>query len=336
VKRAIQILLVDDHQVVRDGLQRMLEQEEDLQIVGQGSNAEETLNRIDELSPDVVLMDIKMPGMDGIELTRQVKKRHPTCNIIMLTLYDQYLPQAIDAGAKGYLLKDIKRRELAQAIRNVQSGQVVTSESIKARVTITYEDKPERTRADGYRVSVENAGVSPPNVQQQPRLPESVNLQSQGFSQAVKQVREQVVTSEVIKSTTQTQVAYDSFRQQSAHNPVMPVEEIQVVLPPPVEASQLMKLADRIEEVFHSRVMQMVGSWQEGTIMTVVLPQAVPIADIVATFKKMPEVGEAGEQPPTQAVGPALLGKAEAIPRINNRNRKPVFISFEKGVQGSR
>ncbi|MBI2850746.1 MAG: response regulator transcription factor [Chloroflexi bacterium] len=131
MKKSIRILLVDDHQVVRDGLQHMLEQEEDFEVVGQGANSEETLSRIGELSPDVVLMDIKMAGMDGIELTKQVKRRYPLCNIIMLTLYDQYLTQAMEAGASGYLLKDIKRRELSQAIRQVYYGQLVTGESLK-------------------------------------------------------------------------------------------------------------------------------------------------------------------------------------------------------------
>jgi DNA-binding NarL/FixJ family response regulator len=127
----IRILLVDDHGVVRDGLGRMLELEEDMEIVGKASNAEETLSKVESISPDIILMDIKMPGIDGIELTRQVKERLPSCNVIIFTLHGDYLTQAVDAGASGYLLKDIRRGELTRAIRQVHRGQVVINESIK-------------------------------------------------------------------------------------------------------------------------------------------------------------------------------------------------------------
>lgn len=120
---AIRILLVDDHQVVREGLRRMLELEADLKVVGEAADATEVLTQAKSLSPEVILMDIKMPGVDGIELTRQLKEKEPSCNVIMLTLYDEYLTQAIEAGAVGYLLKDIKREELIRAIRAVHQGR---------------------------------------------------------------------------------------------------------------------------------------------------------------------------------------------------------------------
>jgi len=119
----IRILLVDDHQVVREGLRRMLELEEDMEVVGEAADAKEALTQAELLSPEVILMDIKMPGMDGIEFTRQLKEKQSTCNVIMLTLYDEYLTQAIEAGAAGYLLKDIKREELIRAIRAVHQGR---------------------------------------------------------------------------------------------------------------------------------------------------------------------------------------------------------------------
>ena len=120
---AIRILLVDDHQVVREGLRRMLELETDLRVVGEAAGAEEALTQVDLLSPEIILMDIKMNDTDGIELTRQITQRQPSSNVIMLTLYDEYLPQAIAAGAKGYLLKDIKREELVRAIRGIKQGR---------------------------------------------------------------------------------------------------------------------------------------------------------------------------------------------------------------------
>lgn len=119
----ISIFLVDDHQVVREGLRRMLELEPDFEVVGEAGTAKDALEQVETLSPEVILMDIKMPGTDGIELTRQIKRNSPATNVIMLTLYDEYLSQAIEAGAKGYLVKDINREELLKAIRAIHEGR---------------------------------------------------------------------------------------------------------------------------------------------------------------------------------------------------------------------
>jgi len=137
----IRVLLVDDHLLVREGVQSVLDQEEDMHVVGQAANGEEALSQLEKLSPDVVLMDIKMSGVDGIELTRLVKQRKPSCKVIMLTLYDQYLAEAIQAGATGYLLKDVGREELSQTIRHVHDGEVVISGKIRPSVLIDYEDR---------------------------------------------------------------------------------------------------------------------------------------------------------------------------------------------------
>jgi DNA-binding NarL/FixJ family response regulator len=126
----IRILLVDDHNVVRSGLGQMLELEEDIKVVGEAANSEEALQMINIVSPEIILMDIKMPGMDGIRLTKEIKERLPSCNIIMFTLHGDYLTQAIEAGANGYLLKDIKREALTRAIRRVHSGEVVISDTL--------------------------------------------------------------------------------------------------------------------------------------------------------------------------------------------------------------
>ena len=119
----IRILLIDDHQVVREGLRRMLEIEPDFKVVGEAASAKEALTQVESLSPEVILMDIKMPGVDGITLTREIKEKYPSTNIIMLTLYDEYLTKAIEAGAKGYLQKDIHRDQLLKAIRDVHEGR---------------------------------------------------------------------------------------------------------------------------------------------------------------------------------------------------------------------
>lgn len=113
------ILLVDDHEVAREGLRRMLEIEPDIKVVGEAANAEEALAQVEQISPEVIITDIQMPGTDGIGLTRQIRQQWPSCKVIMLTLYDEYLPQAVEAGASAYLVKGVKRNELLRTIRTV-------------------------------------------------------------------------------------------------------------------------------------------------------------------------------------------------------------------------
>ncbi len=122
--KSIKVLLVDDHQVVREGLRRMLELEEDMEVVGEAACGEEALTLEQQLSPDVIIMDVRMPGMGGIEAIRQLKAKQAAAHVIVLTVYeDKYLAQAAEAGAAGYLLKGVSREDLAQAIRSAHEGQ---------------------------------------------------------------------------------------------------------------------------------------------------------------------------------------------------------------------
>ena len=119
----IRIFLVEDHQIVRAGLRRMLELEPDLQVVGEASNGEEALEQLEQLTPDIVITDIQMPRMDGIEFTRRVKQEWPECQVLVLTMYEEYFEPALQAGAVGYLLKDIHREDLVSAIRSIREGR---------------------------------------------------------------------------------------------------------------------------------------------------------------------------------------------------------------------
>jgi DNA-binding NarL/FixJ family response regulator len=127
----INVLLVDDQQLVREGLRRMLEFDDEIRVVGEVSSGEEALVKAKELNPDIILMDIRMPGMSGIEATRQLKAQGCTANIIILTIYeDKFLAQSAEAGASGYLLKDINQEDLIKAIRLAYNGQSPFSPSV--------------------------------------------------------------------------------------------------------------------------------------------------------------------------------------------------------------
>ena len=119
----IRVLLVEDHQIVREGVRRMIELEPDIEIAAEAADAEQALTQMKLHSPDVVLMDVKMPGKDGIQLTREITKIWPDTKVIILTTYTDYLREAIDAGAAGYLAKDLRRHELVRAIKSVTEGQ---------------------------------------------------------------------------------------------------------------------------------------------------------------------------------------------------------------------
>ena len=130
-KRNIRVMLVDDQQLVREGLRRMLELDGEIDVVGEAKSGEEAVAKSTGLDPDIILMDVRMPGMGGIEATRQLKARECKANIIILTVYeDKYLAQAAEAGAVGYLLKDIAREELSRSIKLAYSGQSPFAPSI--------------------------------------------------------------------------------------------------------------------------------------------------------------------------------------------------------------
>ncbi|MCX7592310.1 MAG: response regulator transcription factor [Fischerella sp.] len=120
----IKILLVDDQHLIRQGLKALLELEQDLEVIGEAENGEIAISLIEQLYPDVVLMDIRMPVMDGVAATREIQKRFPGIKVLVLTTFDddEYVKAALHNGAMGYLLKDTPSEELAVAIRAVHKG----------------------------------------------------------------------------------------------------------------------------------------------------------------------------------------------------------------------
>lgn len=132
---ATRLIIVDDHPIVRDGLRSMLATEPWLDLVGEAESGKEACEMVRRLEPDLVLMDIRMPDMDGLAATRQIKEEFPSASVVMLTIHDDpdYLLEAIAAGAAGYVLKDVSRRELLQTLKTVAEGGQFLNPELMAR-----------------------------------------------------------------------------------------------------------------------------------------------------------------------------------------------------------
>jgi DNA-binding NarL/FixJ family response regulator len=140
--KPVRILIVDDQRLMRDGLASLLGLHETLEIVGLASNGDEALLQIEQLRPDVVLMDVRMPVMDGVRATQISRRQYPDCQILMLTTFDdeEYIIEALKAGACGYLLKDLPANDLAQAILAAHHGIHQLDPQISAKLIAALRD----------------------------------------------------------------------------------------------------------------------------------------------------------------------------------------------------
>lgn len=144
------VLLVEDHIVVRQGIKALLSDEPDLEVVGEADNGREALQAVMELQPDLVLMDISMPGLNGIEATRQIRQRHPEVKVIVLSMHanEEYVFQVLRAGASGYVLKQSDSSEVLTAIRAALAGGSFLSPPISRAVVDDYVRRAE-ARGEG-------------------------------------------------------------------------------------------------------------------------------------------------------------------------------------------
>lgn len=133
---SIKVLIADDHAVVREGTRQILEQEADIDVVAEAADGEEAVKLAGSARPDVAIIDISMPKLDGIEATRQIKALYPAVAILILTAYDddQFVFSLLEAGAAGYLLKSVRGRELIDAVRAVYAGESVLHPAIARKV----------------------------------------------------------------------------------------------------------------------------------------------------------------------------------------------------------
>jgi DNA-binding NarL/FixJ family response regulator len=170
----IRILLVDDQRLMREGLRILLELESDLRIAGEAEDGEAALAAYEELRPDVVLMDVRMPGMDGVEATWRLRERWPEARIVILTTFDddEYVFEGLRAGALGYLLKDVSGHDLAEAVRTVAAGGALIDPSVARKVVAEFARVAPPARAP-------DAGLDEPLSE---REQEVLNLLAHGHS----------------------------------------------------------------------------------------------------------------------------------------------------------
>lgn len=171
---SIRVLVVDDQRLMRDGLRTLLELEDDLVVVGEAASGEAAVSAFAELQPDVVLMDVRMPGVDGVEATRRIRTNWPDARIIILTTFDddEYVFEGLRAGAQGYLLKAIAGAELARAIRTVMAGGALIDPTVTRKVVAEFARLAPPARAP-------DAGLAEPLAE---REIEILRLVAQGLS----------------------------------------------------------------------------------------------------------------------------------------------------------
>jgi DNA-binding NarL/FixJ family response regulator len=140
----IRVLIADDQTLVRDGFRMILDAQEDIEVVGEAADGLEAVARSRELRPDIVLMDIRMPGRDGLEATRELLRESPETHVLILTTFDlnEYVYEAMKAGASGFLLKDVPRSQLIEGIRTVAGGEAMLAPAITRRLIEEFVRRP--------------------------------------------------------------------------------------------------------------------------------------------------------------------------------------------------
>jgi DNA-binding NarL/FixJ family response regulator len=148
----MRILLVEDHPMFRDGLARMLESVEEFEVVGEAVTGEEAVQLAQKLRPNIILMDLNLPKMSGIEATKQIINKQPETGVLVLTMYDDdsSVFAAMRAGARGYLLKEANRNEIIRAIQAVGDGEAIFSPSIARRMMYYFESKSKQVQAEVF------------------------------------------------------------------------------------------------------------------------------------------------------------------------------------------
>ncbi len=151
----IKVLVVDDHAIVRQGVTMVLETDPDIQVVGEAASGEEAIERVRELEPDVVVMDVGMPGLSGFEATRRIRESHPEVNVLALTVHDDeaYVFQMLQAGAVGYVLKRAGAQDVIGAVKAAQRGEALLHPTVANLLIRDYLARAERGEAPKDQIS---------------------------------------------------------------------------------------------------------------------------------------------------------------------------------------
>jgi two-component system response regulator NreC len=150
--RKIKVVVADDHTILRQGIKALLDNQEGIEVVGEAKDGREAIKTIEELLPDVILMDIAMPGLNGLEATRRIKKKFPKVKVVVLTMHanEEYIFQILNAGADGYLVKEAAFQDLISAINAVHRGEAFMSPSISKKVMTDYIQRAQGEEKVGF------------------------------------------------------------------------------------------------------------------------------------------------------------------------------------------
>lgn len=170
----MRIVIAEDHPMFRGGVRSLLATTDDLEVVGEASDGNEAVKLAGELQPDLMLMDIRMPGMNGIEATERIKEQYPAIEVLILTMYqdDQSVFTAMRVGAKGYVLKDADEEELLQSIRMVGSGRAVFSTGIAERMMHYFASQTPQAAAGSHGEEAEEHGIGTHELLRDPAFTE--------------------------------------------------------------------------------------------------------------------------------------------------------------------
>ena len=150
--KKIKVVVADDHTILRQGIKALLDNQEEIEVVGEAKDGREAIKAIEELLPDVILMDIAMPGLNGLEATRRIKKKFPKTKVVVLTMHtnEEYIFQILNAGADGYLVKETAFQDLISAINSVHRGEAFMSPSISKKVMTDYIQRAQGEERVGF------------------------------------------------------------------------------------------------------------------------------------------------------------------------------------------